>query len=83
MFRVRLSRLSAGPLDDMRMAATYDNVILTLSRDEATVLFHFLSRYSEAPHQLRVDYQAEQRVLWNMQADLESTLHEPINNPKY
>ena len=70
-------------LGDLKMARTDNDVTITLTRDEAIVLFEFLSRYSEAPHELRIADQAEQRVLWNMQANLESALHEPINNPNY
>lgn len=66
-----------------RMASDESSVTITLTRDEAIVLFEFLTRYSDGPHELRIDDQSEQRVLWDMQAQLESTLHEPINNPNY
>jgi len=65
------------------MVKDEDDVTITFSRDEAIVLFEFLSRYSEAPHELRIADQSEQRVLWDIQATLESELHEPINNPSY
>jgi hypothetical protein len=64
--------------------STDSNVVnISLNRDEAIVLFEFLTRYSEAPQKLRIEHQSEQRVLWDMQAQLESTLQEPINNPSY
>lgn len=66
----------------MSMPKADNDVTITLTRDEAIVLFEFLSRYSEAD-ELRIHDRAEQRVLWNVQCELESTLHEPINNPKY
>ena len=56
-------------------------VQLSLSRDEAVVLFEFLSRYSD-DGQLHIVDQAEQRVLWDMCASLDSQLHEPIS-PDY
>ena len=78
----RATRLNPGPLGGLSMTETDNDVAITLTRDEAIVLFEFLSRYSDAD-ELRIHDQAEQRVLWNMLCDLESTLHEPINNPQY
>ena len=60
-----------------------EDVKITLTRDEALVLFEFLSRYSDDKEELRIIDQSEQRVLWDIQAMLESTLVEPINNPNY
>ena len=51
------------------------SVTLSLSRSQALVLFDFLSRFSE-DQRLEIRDQAEQRVLWDMQADLESSLSE-------
>jgi hypothetical protein len=46
-------------------------VVLTLSRDEAVVFFEWLSRFtSQEGH--RFEDQAEERVLWNLEAALES-----------
>ena len=64
--------------------STNDNVVtIAMNRDEAIVLFEFLTRYSDAPRQLTIEHQSEQRALWDLQAQLESALHEPINNPSY
>jgi HPt (histidine-containing phosphotransfer) domain-containing protein len=50
-------------------------VTLTLSRDEAVVLFEWLHRFnSETAH--RFDDQAEQRVFWDLEASLEASLEE-------
>jgi hypothetical protein len=54
------------------------NVILELSRDEALVLFEWLSRFHEDESRTFED-QAEQRVLWNLEAMLEKTLVEPFD----
>ena len=54
-----------------------EKVIITLSRDEALVLFEFLSRFTEK-QQLDIRDQAEQRVLWEILAGLESALPEPL-----
>ena len=56
-------------------------VQLSLSRNEAIVLFEFLSRYTDTG-KLAIEDQAEQRVLWDLCAMLESQLHEPIS-PDY
>lgn len=48
-----------------------------LSRDEALVLFEWLARFNKATDQRFAD-QAEQRVLWDLEAMLESELAEPF-----
>lgn len=54
-------------------------VTLQLSNPEALVLFEFLARGADGrPEDYRVEHQAEQRVLWDLQAMLESKLVEPI-----
>lgn len=50
-------------------------VILSLSKDEALILFDFLSRFSEKDI-LKIEDQAEERVLWNLYCDLEKELVE-------
>ncbi len=56
-----------------------DKVIIELSRAEALVLFELLSRWSESgADSVPIEHQAEQRVLWNLEAVLERTLHEPF-----
>lgn len=53
------------------------DVTLSLSRDEALVLFEFLSRFSD-DNNLRIDHLAEARVLWDLCCMLEATLDEPL-----
>ena len=77
----RSARLNRRPLGDERMAE--EDVGITLTRDEALVLFEFLTRYSGDSGEPRIIDQSEQRVVWDIQAILESTLTEPINNPSY
>jgi hypothetical protein len=60
---------------------TPTGVDVRLTPDEALVLFGFLSRYSDSD-QLRVEDQAEQRVLWNLCCLLEKQLVEPFK-PNY
>ena len=55
-----------------------DNVQITLSKDEAIVLFELLSRFSDTDR-LEIVHPSENRVLWNLQASLESILVEPFS----
>jgi hypothetical protein len=55
-----------------------DTVVkIELNSDEALVLFEFLSSFSDTD-QLKIEDQAEKRVLWNIYSDLEKTLVEPF-----
>ena len=54
-----------------------DILKIELNKDEALVLFDFLSRFSE-DEKLRIDHQAEERVLWNITCILEELLVEPF-----
>ena len=60
------------------------NITLTITKDEALVLFEFLARFNENESD-RPDIfedQAEQRVLWNIECLLEEQLEEPFR-PEY
>ena len=57
--------------------AAKNNIQLTLSSDEALVFFEWLSRFNEKPQQAFED-QAEQRVLWDIEAMLQKQLVEPF-----
>jgi len=50
---------------------------ICLSEDEALVLFEFLSRFCQSDN-LTIEDQAEQRVLWDALAQLESQLTSPL-----
>ena len=62
-------------------------ISVTFSVAEAVVLFEFLSRSaehqrsapSEEPPRFEIVDQAEQRVLWNLEATFESILVEPLD----
>lgn len=58
-----------------------EEVTLKLTRDEAIVFFEWLARFN-AVEGVHFEDQAEQRVLWNLKASLESTLLEPFE-PDY
>lgn len=60
------------------MPASDDNeVLVRLSKKQAIVLFEFLSRFTER-NSLGIEDQAEERVLWDVCADLEKKLPEPL-----
>ncbi len=55
-----------------------NNVGFCLSKEEAIVLFEFLSRFSDI-ETLNIKHQAEERVLWNLRSLLEEKLSEPFD----
>lgn len=55
-----------------------DPIVLTLDGDEALVFFEWISRYNKRDD-VRFADQAEQRVLWDLEASLESALAEPFS----
>jgi hypothetical protein len=65
----------------MKAKAHTNEINLSLSRSKALVLFDFLSRFTEQKR-LQICDQAEERVLWDIQADLERALPEPLS-PDY
>ena len=54
-----------------------DDIALKLSHDEALVLFEWLSQFNKRDDLAFAD-QAEQRVLWDVEAMLEAVLVEPF-----
>ncbi len=54
-----------------------DEVKISLTKDEAIVLFDFLSRFSDQD-ELNIEHQAEKRALWNLTCLLEQQLAEPF-----
>ena len=58
-----------------------DTVTIQLTPDEALVMFDWLSRFNESGDGTFRD-QAEQRVLWDVHAALESSLVAPLD-PQY
>ncbi|WP_127559257.1 hypothetical protein [Saccharospirillum alexandrii] len=55
-----------------------DEVEIRLTKDEALVLFEFLSRFSNED-KLSIQDQAEARALWNLTCVFEKTLAEPFS----
>lgn len=55
-----------------------DEISIALSREQALVLFEWLSRTGAAAAPAAFEDQAEQRVLWDLEAALEPLLTEPL-----
>ncbi|OJJ15703.1 hypothetical protein BKI52_38120 [marine bacterium AO1-C] len=55
-----------------------EKVNIELSKNEALVLFEFLARFNESDHPNLFEDQAEQRIMWNLEAILETKLIEPF-----
>ena len=58
---------------------TSDGIALELSREEALVLFEWLTRFDHTGDAAFVD-RAEERVLWDLHARLEAVLVEPLDS---
>jgi len=58
-----------------------ENVQITVPKEQAIVLFEFLSRFGDT-RGLAIEHQSEERVLWDLQAQLERLLLEPLD-PAY
>lgn len=56
-----------------------EKVTVELTRDEAIVLFEWLARFNEVEDRQFED-QAEERVLWDLEAMLEKILWEPFSD---
>lgn len=55
-----------------------EELTITLSKDEAIVLFEFLARFNDKADDAVFEDQAEQRVLWDIESTLETKLSEPF-----
>jgi hypothetical protein len=55
-----------------------NKVTITLTKDEALVLFDFLARFNQADHKSIFEDQAEQKTLLIIEGQLEKTLVEPF-----
>jgi len=58
-----------------------DGVTISLTADQALVLFEWLTR-EDGKGALPTEHQAEQNVLWEIEAQLEKSLVEPLR-PDY
>ena len=59
-----------------------EKISIELTKDETLVLFEFLARFNETEHSDIFEDQAEQKVLWIIEGQLEKQLVEPFR-PDY
>lgn len=62
----------------MLLEGSMEDVSIKLTKDEALVLFEFLSRFS-SQDVMEIQDQAEERALWNLTCSLEKVLAEPFS----
>lgn len=64
------------------MISTHKNndVLLRLTKDEALVLLEWLSRFNEGENRGLFQDQAEERVLWDMEACIEQVISASFNS---
>jgi hypothetical protein len=55
-----------------------ESISINFTKDEALVLFEFLSRFSETD-KLSIEHQSEERALWNLACIFEKELSEPFD----
>ncbi|MEP7253250.1 MAG: hypothetical protein ABI683_12745 [Ginsengibacter sp.] len=55
-----------------------NQIIIKLSKDEALVLFKFLSRFNENDNKEVFQDQAEEKALWIIEGELQKILVEPF-----
>ena len=55
-----------------------EKINIEMSKEEAVVLFEYLSRFNEYEDLKRFEDQSEQRVLWDVECILEKELSEPL-----
>ncbi|MBN9295195.1 MAG: hypothetical protein J0G96_14555 [Flavobacteriia bacterium] len=57
-----------------------NKIILELSNEEALVLLNWLFRFNETDNTVFFEDQAEERVLWDIEAALEKTMPETFSD---
>lgn len=64
--------------EDRTMEKENNQMNIVLTKNEALVLFEFLSRFNESDKKELFEDQAEEKVLWDIEALLERQLSEPF-----
>tara|TARA_R110002020_G_scaffold323714_2_gene539537 strand:- start:1214 stop:1450 length:237 start_codon:yes stop_codon:yes gene_type:complete len=62
--------------------AKSEEINIKLSKDEALVLFEFVSRFNETEHKDLFQDQSEQKMMWLIEGQLQKILVEPFR-PDY
>jgi len=56
-----------------------EDIKISLTKDEALVLFEMLSRFSDTD-KLNIEHQSEERALWNIKCLIEEIIVEPFKD---
>lgn len=64
----------------MESSKKNDKISLDLSNDEALILFEWLCRFNECDHSVHIQDQAEERILFDLEAILENSMNEIFDN---
>lgn len=59
-----------------------EEINIKLTKDEALVLFEFISRFNETEHKELFQDQSEQKMMWLIEGQLQKALSEPFR-PDY
>jgi hypothetical protein len=59
-----------------------EEINIKLTKDEALVLFEFISRFNESEHKELFQDQSEQKMMWLIEGQLQKILAEPFR-PDY
>ena len=62
-----------------KMTTTDECISIPLTKNQALVLFEWLSNVDESEN-IKYDHDAEQRIVWKLQAQLEKVLVEPFQD---
>lgn len=57
-----------------------EQIHISFSKDEAIVLLEWLCSFNEADHSILFNDQAEERILFDLEAELEKVLSETFQN---
>lgn len=64
----------------MKADQTENQLILQLSNEEAIIFYNWIANFNQKEHELFFEDQSEQRILWDMEAELEKVIPIVFNN---
>lgn len=64
----------------MKSKQNENKIVVELTKEEAIVLLDWLSRFNESENRDFFQDQAEERVLWDMEASIEKVIGETFDN---
>ena len=67
-------------LNYIKLSRVNQQLNFTLTNDQALILFEFLSRFNKVDYKEVFEDQSEEKVLWEIETQLEKVLSEPFFN---